>query len=165
MSEPFIGEIRPFGFDFAPRGWALCNGQWLSIPHYQALHMIIGTTYGGNSTHFALPDLRGRTVLHRGDIVLGTSAGAEGVALTPDEMPRHDHAIRASTNNATSTDPSGRHLARSRSDTYRNKTDRPVSMHIDMIGLDGSGSPHDNMQPTQTVSFAIAVSGIFPPQN
>jgi microcystin-dependent protein len=167
--EPFLGEIRMFGFNFAPQGWALCNGQLLPINQNQALFALLGNMYGGNgTTTFALPDLQSRVPIHQGQgaglsaYVVGQAGGTETVTLAAAQMPAHTHSVQASSSAAGSTKPKGRVPARSQSDTYAAKPDTSTVMHANMIAEAGSGGPHPNMQPYVTVNFCIAMVGIFP---
>jgi microcystin-dependent protein len=177
MSEPFLGEIRMVGFNFAPRGWALCNGQLMSIAQNTALFSLLGTTYGGNGqTTFALPDLRGRAPLHQGQgpgltpRTIGESSGSEAVTLLITEIPAHTHLLEASSgtgnaNTATSnfiastSDPNTGEAFNSFA-TAANTTMNPAS-----IGVSGGSQPHENMQPYLCVNFVIALEGIFPSRN
>lgn len=166
MSEPFLGEIRVLSFAFAPRNWALCNGQLLPINQNQALFSLLGTTYGGNGqTTFALPDLRGRVPLHVGpENSLGTQAGAEAVTLTAAELPTHFHSFQASADVASVADPSGATLAkkpRFGADVYAaGAATTPLAPQA--IGASGGGQAHSNLQPYTVLNFCIALSGIFP---
>ena len=169
MSEPFLAEIRILSFGFAPRGWALCNGQLLPINQNQALFALLGTTYGGDGrVTFALPDLRGRAPLHFGTaIVLGERAGAEAVALTASELPAHSHAVLADAEVATTSLPTSALLAkkpRYGADVYATPQSL-VELRGDAVATAGGGLPHDNMQPFATLNFVIALQGIFPSQN
>jgi microcystin-dependent protein len=165
VAEPFLAEIKICGFAYAPRGWALCNGQILPINQNQALFSLLGTTYGGNGqTTFALPDLRARTPIHFGDgVQLGEKAGVDAVTLTGAELPAHGH-LRATSNQATSATPVGNVLA--------NAPRRGVGVFAEpantavMIGAQpvGGGQPHDNNQPSLVLNFVIALIGIFPSQ-
>ena len=166
MSEPFIGEIRIFSFGFAPRSWALCNGQLLPINQNQALFSLLGTTYGGDGrTSFALPDLRGRVPLHVGpENVLGARAGAETVTLTAAQLPAHTHALQASADVAGATDPSGATLAkkpRFGADVYAAAAPT-TALAPQAIGASGGGQAHTNLQPYSVLNFCIALTGIFP---
>jgi microcystin-dependent protein len=165
VSEPFIGEIRLFGGNFAPVGWALCNGQLLSISQNDALFALIGTTYGGDGqTTFALPDLRGRVPVHQGaGSVIGQTGGAEQVTLTANEVPAHGHALRATSVDGTSADPTNAIWAESDARTY--STSAPnATMHGTALGATGGGQAHPNMMPFVTVNFIIALQGVFPSQ-
>lgn len=171
MSEPFLGEIRPTSFGFAPKGWALCNGQLLAINQNQALFAILGTTYGGNgTTNFALPNLQGRVPLHTGNgIVLGQQGGVENVTLTLSNVPAHSHAVNASTDFADSTVATGGLLgAKGRGGV------NAFGPANDLVALEptavsawptNSAQPHNNIQPSLTLNFIIALQGIFPSQN
>lgn len=172
MSDPFIGEIRMFGGNFAPAGWAFCNGQLVAISENDALFTLIGTTYGGDGQEtFALPDLQGRAPVHVGqgpnisqNYQLGEKAGAEQVTITSATTPTHNHGLAASTATATDPNPAGNILATS-------PTITPYV--IDIAGKQlvntavqpiGGSQPHDNMMPFQCVSFIISLFGIFPSQ-
>jgi microcystin-dependent protein len=166
MGEPFLAEVRMLSFGFAPRGWALCDGQILPISQNPALHALIGNLYGGDAVSaFALPDLRGRTPIHRGGAwTEGQKGGQEAHALTAAEMPKHLHAVGVGTVPATSPDPAGRLLARAVPDAFRAyaAADGLVSLHADTVAAAGGGQPHNNMQPYLVVNFAIALQGVVP---
>ncbi len=167
MSEPFLAEIRIVGFNFAPRGWAFCDGQILPINQNQSLYSLLGTTYGGDGrTTFALPDLRGRTPLHRGDgYALGQKSGAETVTLTAAEIPAHTHAAKASSADANNPVPTNRVLAAA-SDAYRDpEAATTTALRSGTVTNAGGGQAHDNMQPFTTVAFCIALRGLFPSRN
>jgi microcystin-dependent protein len=166
MSDPFISEIKILSFQFAPRGWALCNGQLLPINQNQALFSLLGTTYGGDGrVTFALPDLRGRAPLHRSNgHPLGQSSGAESHALSLPELPEHTHAFSALTADATARAPAANMPAFAHDETYA----RPgalVSASPASIAGAGGSQPHQNMQPYLTLNFCIALQGIFPSPN
>jgi microcystin-dependent protein len=173
MADPFIGEIRMFGGNFAPLGWAFCNGQILAISQYDALFALIGTTYGGDGqTTFALPDLRGRIPIHAGTgpglspRTLGESSGMETVTLSVNQLPAHDHQFVGTTSAASAASPASALLATPTSvDLYRPATIPAANMAPGAIGPAGGSQPHDNIQPYQCISFIIALEGIFPPQN
>jgi microcystin-dependent protein len=174
MSEPFIGEIRMVGFTYAPQGWALCDGQLLSIAQNSALFALLGTTYGGNGqTTFALPDLRGRVPLHPGQgpglspYVLGQSSGAETVTLTATQIPAHNHTVAANSGSGSAENPVGNFPA---AITDPN-TGAPFNafaasangtMNPTAVGIAGGSQPHTNLQPYLCVNFIIALEGIFP---
>lgn len=167
MAEPFLSEIRIMSFVFAPKGWALCNGQLLPINQNQALFALLGTTYGGNGqTDFALPDLRARTPIHMGNgHGLGERAGEQSHTLSIAELPLHSHVLNASTANADTDSPSNTVvLARAALDLYRSPTSL-AAMDQTIVGAVGGSQPHQNMQPFLTLSFCIALQGIFPSQN
>jgi len=164
MSEPFLGQIMMVGFNFAPRGWALCDGQILPINQNQSLYTLLGTTYGGDGrTSFALPDLRGRVPLHvGGGHTQGARFGEETHVLTAAEIPGHTHGLRASNLTANEDDPSGNLWARSDTNAYSGATD--ATMHTDSVSTAG-GQPHENMQPFLAINFVIALQGLFPSRN
>jgi len=170
MSEPFLAEVRMVGFNFAPRGWAFCDGQILPINQNQSLFSLLGTTYGGDGrTSFALPDLRGRTPIHEGSSngsshLLGQKGGQETLTLSASEMPQHDHVAQASDNNADSGEPGGRVLARSTSSTYHLPTNL-TALNPQAVSNTGGGQGHDNMMPYLAVTFCIALTGLFPSRN
>jgi microcystin-dependent protein len=166
MSSPFLGEVRMTGFNFAPKGWAVCAGQLLPISQNAALFSILGTTYGGNgTTDFALPDLRGRVPAHRGtSLVLGQAGGLESVVLTTDQIPAHNH-LMGSFNQATAAAPAANVFAgkpRRGMDVYAAP---PANVAINSNDIVGGSLPHDNLQPYLVVNFAIALFGIFPSRN
>jgi microcystin-dependent protein len=172
MSEPFVGEIRMFGFNFAPRGWASCDGQLLAISQNDALFALLGTIYGGDGrTTFALPDLRGRVPLHEGTgpglspYRIGQKAGSETVTLTGQQTPAHGHAAQATTGAATSTALNNLMPATVSGDTMY-ATDvtglTPFTAAAQSIGSNAGGQAHDNLMPTLTAHFCIALFGIFP---
>jgi microcystin-dependent protein len=167
MSEPFLGEIRMMGFNFAPRGWAMCDGQILPINSNQSLYSLLGTTYGGDGrTSFALPDLRSRTPLHRSDqFDLGEKGGGETVTLTNAQLAAHSHAAKGTTaigdvNKGAPT----RSFATpgDLGDPIYHNASNLVAMGSGMISNTGGGQAHNNMQPTLTITFCIALQGLFP---
>lgn len=165
MAEPFLGEIRAFGFTFAPRGWAACDGQTLPINQNQALYALLGTTYGGDGrTTFALPDLRGRVPIDTGPThAQGSSGGSETHVLQVTELPSHTHAWVASSSTADSASPAGNLLAAS---TATNpawaSAGTPVAMAPEAIASTGTNTGHENMQPWLAVQYCIALQGMFP---
>jgi microcystin-dependent protein len=174
MSEPFLGEIRMFGGNFAPRGWAFCAGQLLPISQNTALFSILGTTYGGNGqTTFALPDLRGRAPVNSGqgpglsNYDLGQQGGAETVTLISTEIAAHTHPFSppssSSAQNTTLTDPINAYPGAPGTPTYANATDG--AMAPGNTGPAGGSQPHQNLPPYLCVSFIIALEGIFPSRN
>ncbi len=164
MAEPFLGEIRLVGFNFAPRGWAFCDGQLLPINQNQSLYSLLGITYGGDGrSSFALPDLRGRTSIHASAAhQLGSKEGTEGHSLSTDEIPQHQHSLRASSQAADSPIASNNVLA-AFNNGYHDAQDN-VSLIGSTLGSSGS-APHNNMQPYLTLAFAIALRGLFPSRN
>jgi microcystin-dependent protein len=170
MSDPFIGEIRMFAGNFAPRGWAFCNGQILPIAQNTALFSLLGTTYGGDGrTTFALPDLRDRIPVGFGEgpgltpRTLGESGGAAAVTLAANQIPSHTHALRAASGTPSSGAPSGEVVLAPTTGgkIYRDATS-PVAMSAGTIGPAGGSQPHNNLQPYLAVNYIIALQGIFP---
>ncbi len=170
MAEPFLAEIRILGFNFPPRGWALCDGQILPINQFQSLYSLLGTTYGGDGrTSFALPDLRGRTPIHFGSSggmnhSLGNKGGEERHELDASEIPQHTHLLQGSSSNASQQSPAGNVYARASANTYHDRTS-PVNMQSDAVGTTGVNQGHENMQPFLTLNFVIALQGLFPSRN
>lgn len=166
MADQYLGEISPVAFAFAPRGWALCDGQLLSIQQNTALFSLLGTTFGGNGVStFALPDLRGRVGVHSGgSYVLGTPGGVENVTLNVNEMPSHSHAPVCSTKTGTSGDPASQVWAGSSTSEsiYQTGSSADGSMFNGLITASGSSQAHTNLQPFVVVNFVIALQGIFP---
>ena len=174
MSEPYLGQISTFGFNFAPRGWAQCDGQILPINQNQALFSILGTTYGGDGrTTFGLPDLRGRLPMQQdGNNRLGTKSGSETVPLTTAQIASHGHDVNGSSNEA-SVGASGKVLGtgtgggRGTVTPYREPANlsnlQPLASAT--IANQGGGAGHQNMQPSLVLNFCIAVTGLFPPRN
>jgi microcystin-dependent protein len=167
MSEPFLGEIRMGGWNFAPRGWAFCNGQILSIAQNTALFSLLGTTYGGNGqTTFALPNLQGRVPMHWGSTPgltprsLGESSGEENHTLIITEMPAHNHA-RTGADEATTKNPQDAVPAFGSAAAFNPNG----NLNMDPTGIAGGSQPHNNMQPYLAVTFVIAMEGIFPSRN
>ena len=164
MAEPFLAEIRLFSFSFAPTGWAMCNGQLMSISQNQALFSLLGTTYGGDGrSNFALPNLQGCVHVHVGNsIVLGQSGGESAHTLTSSEMPAHTHVPVGSSTPANQGVPTGNLWAAGNAAYYpaANTTMNPAG-----ILSAGSGQSHPNLSPCLTLNFCIALSGIFPSRN
>jgi microcystin-dependent protein len=168
MAEPFLAEIRMVSFNFAPKGWALCNGQLLPIAQNQALFSILGTTYGGDGrTTFGLPDLRGRTPIHVGSgHTEGERGGESAHTLTIAEIPSHVHSLSAvNTSAGNVNNPNGVNLATSSpAEVYAGPTNL-VPMSATSLAIAGGSQAHNNMQPYLTVGFCIALVGIFPSPN
>lgn len=174
MAEPFIGQITPVGFNFAPRGFAFCNGQLQSISSNTALFSLLGTTYGGDGkVTYALPDLRGRTPIHQGqgpglpEVVMGEMSGEESVTLISTEMPMHSHLVNADNAGTGVASPTGAFPAAEPSGqaiTAFTPTAN-TTMNIQMIGIAGGSIAHNNLQPLLTVNYIIALEGIFPARN
>lgn len=166
MGTPFMGEVKVISWNFAPRGWAFCNGQFLPISQNQALFSILGTTYGGDGrTTFALPDLRGRTPIHTGEgFTIGTRAGEEAHTLISTEMPAHTHTAQASTSNAVQTVPIDNILSASNTPMYHSFTNATSLLPTTITNAGGSQA-HNNLQPYLVLNFIIALIGVFPSQN
>lgn len=173
MSEPFLAEIRMVGFNFAPRGWAFCDGQILQIMQNQSLYSLLGTTYGGDGrTTFALPDLRGRVPIHVGSNdsgsfhQLGERSGEEAHTLSGNEIPSHTHSLLASTASADSPIATSQVLATTSAvNIYDDSSNNLVNMNGVEITNTGGSQPHNNMMPTLVVHFCIALQGLFPSRN
>jgi microcystin-dependent protein len=171
MSEPFLGMIAIYPYNFAPRGWAFCQGQILPIAQNTALFSLLGTTFGGNGqTTFALPDLRGRVPNSSGQgpglssYDLGQVGGVESTTLTINQMPSHNHTVQASAQDADSGKPVGRVLAVSSATNFLTAPDGTL-MNQSMINLTGGSQPFSILQPYLTLNFCIALEGIFPSRN
>lgn len=165
MSDPFMGEVKIISWNFAPKGWAFCNGQFLPINQNQALFSILGTTYGGNGqTTFALPDLRGRVPFHVGNgLILGESAGETAHTLNQSEMPAHNHVPVGSSTAASVPTPVANLWASAGQTVYAaasNSTMNPA----DILPVGGSQA-HNNLSPYLVLNFIIALQGIFPSRN
>jgi microcystin-dependent protein len=169
MSEPFLAEIKIVAFNFAPRGWAFCDGQILPINQNQSLYSLLGTTYGGDGrTSFALPDLRSRTPIHVGSSngtnhSLGQKSGEETHTLSAAEMPAHTHTIQGSGDAATDSAIAGNVLAVS-TQVYHSPANLTAMDGSTMANV-GGGQAHDNMQPYLALNFCIALQGLFPSRN
>ncbi|MCX7571874.1 tail fiber protein [Tumebacillus sp. DT12] len=165
MSESYLGEIRMFAGNFAPQGWALCNGQILSIAENEALFALLGTTYGGDGqTTFALPDLQGRVPVHPSTAYPRASkSGTETVTLTATQMPAHTHTVNTVNATATAISPNNAVWASGPRSTFAT-TGTPTAMNPASISTVGGSQPHDNMMPSLTISFIISLYGVFPPQ-
>lgn len=165
MAEPFLSEIRLMSFVFAPKGWALCNGQLLPINQNQALFSLLGTTFGGDGrVNFALPDLRGRVPIHvGGSHTLGERGGEQAHTLSVAELPTHTHPLTGSASDAAFVLPTDNAVARS-SQVYGPPSDL-VALDPSSNGVTGGSQAHLNMQPFLTLSFCIALQGIFPSPN
>ncbi len=165
MAEPFLSEIRIMSFGFAPKGWALCNGQLLPINQNQALFSLLGTTFGGDGrVNFALPDQRGCVPIHVGSgHTLGEKAGTQAVTINIQQMPTHNHFINAQSANATQPIPGGNILGAA-NNVYAPPTNL-TTLGPTMVQNVGGSQAHTNMQPFLTLSFCIALQGIFPSPN
>ncbi|WP_121255980.1 phage tail protein [Nocardioides ferulae] len=172
MADPFVAEIRIFPFNFAPKGWAWCDGQLLPLSQNTALFSLLGTTYGGNGkSNFALPDLQGRAPMHPGQGPglslhdLGESGGSETVTLLESEIPHHTHTLRANTldpGDVNVPSPSAVYANSTGGTLYQSTTDAQLAPGA--LAPTGGGLPHNNMQPYLTFYFCIAMQGVFPPR-
>ncbi len=172
MADPFVAEIRIFPFNFAPRGWAFCDGQLLPLSQNTALFSLLGTTYGGNGqSNFALPDLQGRAPMHPGQGPglslhdLGETGGSETVTLLQSEIPAHTHAVNATNGPANLQAPAAdRVLGRATTNVYLDTPGSLVTLASEALAPAGGDQPHNNMQPYLTMFFNIALQGVFPPR-
>jgi microcystin-dependent protein len=173
MSDPFLGEIRMFGFNFPPSGWALCDGQLLTISQYSALFALLGTQFGGNgSTNFALPNLQSRVPVHMGTgpglspYIIGQAGGNENTSVLIGNMPNHTHLVQCNTGGGNQASPANGFPAVESTGTsldYSNAADS--TMNSAMVEAVGGGTPINNIQPYLCVNFCIALEGIFPSRN
>lgn len=168
MADPYIGELKIFGGNFAPVGWMFCAGQLLAIAQYDALFALIGTTYGGDGVStFALPDLRGRAAVGQGSgYNLGQAAGVETVTLTSNQLPAHNHLALATGTVTNTASPAGATLAATQGagQVLYGPPTNLAPMAGSAIGTTGGNQPHDNMMPSLVLNWIIAVEGIFPSQ-
>jgi microcystin-dependent protein len=181
MSNPFVAEIRIFGFNFAPKGWAMCDGQILPISQNTALFSLLGTNYGGNGTsNFGLPNLKGSVPIHVGaspgpglsPYFLGQTGGEQNHTLIQQEMPAHNHNLNADRSTATSANPSNAFYRAGEFPgnppgavwAYNAATSPSTSLNPNTISLTGGNQPHNNMMPYLTMTFCIALQGVFPPR-
>jgi microcystin-dependent protein len=175
MGTPFVGEIRMFAGNFAPAGWQFCNGALMAISENETLFNLIGTTFGGDGqSTFAVPDLQGRVPVHSGtgaglsSYVLGQTGGTEQVTLTSTQMPAHSHTVRSSGAAGTLATPANAVLANGSStavNVYKNPADlatAQVALNPATLASTGGNQPHDNLQPTLTVTYIISLFGVFP---
>jgi microcystin-dependent protein len=168
MADPFVGEIRTFGFNFPPLGWAQCNGQLIPISQNTALFSLLGTYYGGDGkSTFALPNLQEGSPMDQGqgselsERYIGESGGEAYLTLLQSEMPAHPHLISGSARPATENDPNEVYWG-AVANMYNPSADPPQQMALQTLGLAGGGQPHNNMQPYLVLNFCIALQGIFP---
>ncbi len=164
MAQPYVGEIRMFGGNFAPAGWMFCEGQLLPISENETLFQLIGTTYGGDGQEtFSLPDLRGRLPIHQGNgLVLAETGGTEEVTLTVSQIPAHSHPFLASTAVANQATPANRVVAQSTAADLFIEDIANANLSANMLGPVGGSQPHTNFQPYLCVNFIISLFGIFP---
>jgi microcystin-dependent protein len=182
MSNPFVAEIRIFPFNFAPKGWAFCDGQILPLSQNTALFSLLGTTYGGDGkSNFALPDLQGQTPMFYqqgpglSDYFIGETGGSETVTLLQTELPMHNHTVNATTVQGSVADPNNAMLSEGQFSNqgvsgpvnyYVSDAATPATtMHPLTVGIAGGGLPHNNMMPYLTLNFCIALQGVFPPRS
>jgi microcystin-dependent protein len=173
MADPFVAEIRIFGFNFAPRGWATCDGQLLPLSQNTALFSLLGTMYGGDGkSTFGLPDLQGSAPMHQGqapgrsDHFVGEVGGAQTSTLLQSEIPSHSHALRASAARATSRSPAdGMPAAATGVGMFDDASNPATTMSGAALAIAGGSQPHENMQPFLTLLFCIALQGVFPARN
>jgi microcystin-dependent protein len=173
--DPFVAEIRIFPFNFAPKGWAFCDGQILPLSQNTALFSLLGTTYGGDGkSNFALPDMQGNAPMHPGQGPglslhdLGETGGSETVTLLESEIPAHNHNVMGVNSNANRTNPIGNSISRAVNATPYfpgSPTPPPVNFNDNAITPAGGDQPHNNMQPYLTLNFCIALQGVFPPRS
>ncbi len=173
MADPFVAEIRIFPFNFAPRGWAWCNGQLMPLSQNTALFSLLGTTYGGDGrSTFALPDLQGAAPMHPGQGPglslhdLGETGGSDTVTLLESEIPAHRHTLRASPDpgDLFAPGPTASLAASIGAAAYQTSTASPAQMALQSLATVGSGQPHNNLMPYLTMYFSIALQGVFPPR-
>jgi microcystin-dependent protein len=173
MQTPFLGNVILFGGNFAPVGWALCDGSLLDISQNSALFSLLGTTYGGDGVNtFGVPDLRGRIPVHQGqggglsNYVMGQTGGTEAVSLIAPMMPLHSHPVFCNSGAATTTDPTGGFLAAQTSlNEYVPGASANAVMRANAVGNSPGGLPHNNIMPSLALNYIIATEGIYPPQN
>jgi microcystin-dependent protein len=166
MGQPFVGEIRMFGGNFAPAGWMLCQGQQLAISENDVLFQLIGTTYGGDGqSTFNLPNLQGRLPMHQGgSFVMGQMAGVETVTLTTQQLPIHSHPVAASLNNAANSTVTGNVVGQVGATQIYREVPAASPMAGQACTPTGGSQPHDNMQPFLCINFIISLFGVFPSQ-
>jgi microcystin-dependent protein len=164
MTSPYLAEIRVVSFNFAPKGWALCNGQILSINQNQALFALLGTTYGGNgTTSFALPNLQGSVPVHLGTAFpQGQSGGEATHLLTTPELPSHSHGVSVASGSGTAVTPANNYWAGVKNANPYSTAAPTTTLNPTTVGAGGAGQPHDNMPPGLVLNYIISLQGIFP---
>lgn len=173
MSSPYVGEIRMFGGNFAPAGWAFCDGSAQPVSQNETLFDLIGATYGGEGDTFNLPDLRNRVPVHQGqgpgltqNYAIGATGGVEQVTLSLQQMPTHNHDMNASDNNGQQPQPTNAYLAKvTPGDAYVAALATSAQLQLSSIGPVGGGQPHENMAPSLGLTFIISLFGIYPSPN
>ena len=174
MADPFVAEIRIFGFNFAPTGWAQCNGQLMPLSQNTALFSLLGTTYGGDGkSNFALPDLQGRVPMQPGQGPglslrdLGETGGSQTVTLLQSELPAHNHQMMAANDPGDSNNPTNNAISRSSNAAVYGPPNiaRTALMSPQSLSITGGSLPHNNMSPYLTLNFCIALQGVFPPRS
>jgi microcystin-dependent protein len=172
MADPFVAEIRIFPFNFAPKGWAWCDGQLMPLSQNTALFSLLGTTYGGNGkSNFALPDIQGRAVMHPGQGPglslhdLGEPGGSETVTLLESEIPSHSHSMNASQSDGLERSPGGQLLATGIGISQYQTPGGQTPLSPSTVAPAGGDQPHNNLQPYLTFYFCIALQGVFPPRS
>jgi microcystin-dependent protein len=166
MSNPFLGEIRMFGGNFAPQGWAFCNGALMAIDQNDTLFQLIGTTYGGDGqSTFALPNLQSRVPIHQGPgFTIGQLSGVETVTLNVNQIPAHSHVPQAQSIAGAQTSPSNAIWAVSAVPAYSTQSPGPAAMNAAVLGQAGGSQPHDNMMPFLSINFILSLFGVYPSQ-
>jgi microcystin-dependent protein len=169
--DPFVAEIRMFPFNFAPKGWAFCDGQLLPLSQNTALFSLLGTTYGGDGkSNFALPNLQGSAPMHPGQGPglslhdLGEASGSDTVTLLQSEIPSHSHGLQASAGDGTDPTPQGAYLATGIGIGQYATASNLIALSVNAVSVAGGDQPHNNMQPYLTVNFNIALQGVYPPR-
>jgi microcystin-dependent protein len=170
--DPFVAEVRIFPFNFAPKGWAFCDGQLLPLSQNTALFSLLGTTYGGNGkSNFALPNMQGNACMHPGQGPglslhdLGETGGSETVSLLESEIPSHSHSLAASQSDGTERQPGGQQFATGVAiSMYQTASNPLIQLSPNVLAPAGGDQPHNNMQPYLTLNFCIALQGVFPPR-
>lgn len=164
MSDAFIGEIRLMSFDYAPKDWSQCNGQLIPVTQNQALFALLGTTYGGDGTNnFALPELRGRAIMHPSPgYYRGQRGGYEYAYMTADMVGTHSHEFHCTNNAANSHKPKSRYFANANAQVYTTQLSSLVNLNGQSMTPEGGGAPHPNMQPSLVMNYCIALYGTWP---
>ena len=167
MGQPFVGEIRMFGGNFAPAGWAFCDGRLIPISENDVLFQLIGTTYGGDGeSTFALPNLQSRVPMHAASgFVVGQQGGEEQVTLTVNQIPAHGHALNADENSGTQLSATGNILAQTQNPMMYRAISPTLAMNGSSVLPAGGSQPHDNMAPYLVITFCVALLGVFPSRN